>query len=120
MLVISIAATTQDIQLQTIFTRWAYEQTLGKNQSLSWLHLEGPSNSSKNLHAIYCQNSYIFDFWLVVTIILQSVAIGMKKLLVDNIITACVKEMSPRCCMQSFKQTKNILHSLKMLAIVIS
>ena len=56
----------------------------------------------------------------MVTIILQSVVIGVKKLLVDNIITACVKEMSPRCSMQSFKQTKNILHSLKMFAIIIS
>ena len=45
-----------------------------------------------------------------------SVAIGAKKLLVDHIITACVKEMSPGCCMQSFKQ-KSILLSLKVFAI---
>ena len=39
--------------------------------------------------------------------LLQSVAIGVKKFLVDHIITACVKEMSPGCCMQSFKQKKH-------------
>ena len=59
-------------------------------------------------------SSYIFDLWLHVT-----AKRGNRSedwFLVDHIITACVKEMSLGCCMQSFKQ-KNILLSLKMFGI---
>ena len=55
----------------------------------------------------------------------KSKEIGAKKMLVDDKIknTACVKEMSPGCCMQSLEKRLeflNILLSLIMFAIILN
>ena len=50
--------------------------------------------------------------------LLRSAAIVAKKLLVFGKIAACVKEMSPGCCMQSFKHCL-VKHWLSILNFVL-
>ena len=60
-------------------------------------------------------SSYIFDLWLHVTAKRGNRSEEIPGRSHNNSLCT-VKEMSPGCCMQSFKQ-KNILLSLKMFGI---